>query len=122
MLAMTFAVVIPLYTGQIQEANDDTWGRAHIPGRPMMPGVLMIEGCAQIAAILVQEFGSFPEDKFMAMVGVEHTRVRQMITPPATVYFAAQLNSESPRIAKIIGQCLIDGKVALETQVRGVPL
>ncbi len=98
------------------------WGRAHIPGRPMMPGVLMIEGCAQIAAILVLKFGSFPEDKFMALVGLDRTRVRRMITPPSTVYFAGALSSHSARIARVTGQCLIDGEVAVETEVRGVPI
>ena len=102
--------------------DEPWWGRAHIPGRPMMPGVLMIEGCAQIAAILVENFGSFPTDKFMALVGVDNTRVRRMIQPPATVYFAGTLSSQSPRIAKVTAQCIVDGEVAAETELRGVPV
>jgi len=98
------------------------WGLAHIPGRPMMPGVLMIEGCAQIAAILVENFGEFPDDKFMALVGVDNTRVRRMIQPPATVYFAGTLASHSSRIAKVKAQCIIDGEIAVETELRGVPV
>src|SRR5690606_32332863 len=35
--------------------EDPWWAKGHIPGRPLMPGVLMIEGGAQIATFLVKQ-------------------------------------------------------------------
>jgi 3-hydroxyacyl-[acyl-carrier-protein] dehydratase len=98
------------------------WARAHIPGRPMMPGVLMIEGCAQVSAILVDRNGIFPDKSFVALAGVDDTRMRRVITPPAKVFFAATLLKQNAHIARFAAQCLVDGEVALEAELLGVPL
>ena len=98
------------------------WARAHIPGRPIMPGVLMLEGCAQVAAVLMKESGLWPADAWIGLGGVTRARFRRLITPPAKVYFCARMGRQSSKIAKYPAQCLINGEVAVDTELLGVPL
>lgn len=98
------------------------WAKAHVPGRPIMPGVLMLEGCAQVAAILVKQSGIWPTDALIGLGGVDKARFRRMITPPATVYFCARMGRQTRNMARYPAQCLIDGQVAVDTELLGVPL
>ena len=98
------------------------WARGHIPGRPLMPGVLMIEGCAQAAGVLVKGSGMWPEEAFCALAGVTQARCRRMITAPSKVFFVATLGKQTTKIARFPVQCIIDGEVALDGECLGVPV
>src|SRR3989339_1433939 len=50
--------------------SDEFWVRGHIPGRPLLPGVLMIESSAQLASILSRLMGISPGDKFIGFSGI----------------------------------------------------
>ena len=54
----------------------------HFPGRPIMPGVLIVEAMAQTAGILV--FSSLPRDQFKTPVyflGIDNVRFRKPVIP-----------------------------------------
>jgi 3-hydroxyacyl-[acyl-carrier-protein] dehydratase len=99
------------------------WARGHIPGRPIMPGVLMIEGCAQVATVLVKiSPDGWDPERFIGMGGVDGARFRQMVTPPARVYFVAVASRRSSKIAKFKTAAYRGMELAMEMELVGVQL
>ncbi len=103
--------------------SDPWWARGHIPGHPLMPGVLMIEGGAQIATFLVKKSMDWAADKFMGLAGVNGVRIRGQVVPPARVYFVAGAGTSSGhRLTKNPAQAIVDGKLVMEMELMGIAL
>ena len=99
------------------------WAKGHIPGRPLMPGVLMIEGGAQIATFLVKQENRWATDQMIGLAGVDGVRARGQITPPARVYFVSRIEKVSGRrLAKMAAQVFCDGEMKMEMTVMGAML
>ena len=65
--------------GERNVREDEFWARGHFPGRPVFPGVLMIECAGQLCSFFFSErFGS---DKVMGFAACEDVKFRGMITP-----------------------------------------
>src|ERR1700677_4260684 len=54
---------------------DEFWVHGHIPGRPLLPGVLMLETAAQLASFYARKFIGWTS--FIGFGGVEDCRFRQ---------------------------------------------
>ena len=97
------------------------WAAGHIPGRPLMPGVLLIEGGAQIATLLLKVRDSIPPEKFVGLGGVDDVRFRGKVTPPTRVHFVSTVGTRSgSRVAKYPSQAFVDGKMVMQMTLIGV--
>ncbi|MBI4718159.1 MAG: beta-hydroxyacyl-ACP dehydratase [Planctomycetes bacterium] len=98
--------------------ESDWWVRGHIPGRPLLPGVLMLEMAGQAAAVLAKLCGGY--EGFIGYGGVDQCKFRDAITPPARLYvLAAGLEQRSRRIV-CQTQGVSDGKLIFEAIITGV--
>src|SRR5689334_19366782 len=64
--------------------NGEFWVAGHIPGRPLFPGVLMIEAAAQLASFYTRKFIGWTG--FIGFGGVEETKFRMQVTPGQRLY------------------------------------
>jgi 3-hydroxyacyl-[acyl-carrier-protein] dehydratase len=98
--------------------HDEFWVDGHIPGRPLLPGVLMIEAAAQLASIYMAKFQQW--DGFIGFGGVDGVRFRQQVPPGNRLVILLQ----KIRIGhgRFIGksQGLVNGNLAFEAEVHGV--
>jgi 3-hydroxyacyl-[acyl-carrier-protein] dehydratase len=101
---------------------DPWWARGHVPGRPLMPGVLMVEGAAQVASILIKKTGGWDPERFIGLAGLENVRFRGAVVPPARIHFAARTLSVSTRMARVPAQCFLGSRMVMEMELLGVPL
>jgi 3-hydroxyacyl-[acyl-carrier-protein] dehydratase len=100
--------------------DDKFWVRGHIPGRPLMPGVMILEACAQLATLWFQRELGDP-DVFMGFGGVDHIRFRGTVVPGDLLYLVSQCEKYSPgRGAKFLTQGIVDGRMVFEARVTGV--
>ena len=111
-----------LVVGHRDFEEDPWWAKGHVPGMPIMPGVLMIEGCAQAAAVLMKKRDGCPAHKFIALGGIDRARFRGVVEPPAKVYFVSVVGTVGSRMFKYPAQCFVDGKMVMEMQLLGVLL
>ena len=98
------------------------WARGHVPGRPLMPGVLMMEGAAQVATVLMKMTDNQWADRFIGLGGIDNARFRQTVVPPATIHYVAKVVKWSRKIARFKTQCINNNEVAMEMDLVGVLL
>jgi 3-hydroxyacyl-[acyl-carrier-protein] dehydratase len=99
---------------------DEFWVRGHIPGRPLMPGVLMLESAAQLCAYVTRIMR--PEMGFIGFAKADSTRFRGTVVPPNSFYIIAQMAQMNRRrvVANCQGMC--DGMLTFETVITGMPV
>ena len=90
------------------------WARGHIPGRPLLPGVLMVEGCAQVSTILMRLYEGWGNDRFIGLGGLEKVRFRGQVVPPARVHFVSIAKNKGRRIPRYPAQTYLHGKMIME--------
>ena len=76
--------------------NDSWWVRGHVPGRPILPGVLMMEMAAQTSAVLLKLVDP-AHDAFVGYGGIDDCKFREAVTPPARLYILCQGVEYRPR-------------------------
>jgi 3-hydroxyacyl-[acyl-carrier-protein] dehydratase len=99
-------------------AVDDFWTRGHIPGRPLMPGVLMIECAAQLCAFWTMR--KQPEMGFMGFAKCDNVRFRGVVVPPARLYVIAKMVELNRRRAVADCQGIHNGSLVFEARITGM--
>ena len=90
----------------------------HFPGRPIMPGVLIVEAMAQTAGILV--FNSLPREHFKTPVyflGIDNVRFRKPVIPGDQLRLELEITRHRQSIWGFKGKALVDGNVVAEAEL-----
>lgn len=86
----------------------------HFPGRPVMPGVLMIEAMAQISAVLVAKSMDTTEDKEVFFMSIDESKFRKIVEPGDVLVLHANILQSRGSVWKFKARAEVDGKVAVE--------
>jgi 3-hydroxyacyl-[acyl-carrier-protein] dehydratase len=97
---------------------DEFWVEGHIPGRPLLPGVIMIEAAAQLASFYMRMFNGWKG--FIGFGGVEETKFRMQVTPGCRMYLVGKKIWERHKRTYCNVQGLVNGNLAFETGIIGV--
>jgi 3-hydroxyacyl-[acyl-carrier-protein] dehydratase len=97
---------------------DDFWVRGHIPGRPLLPGVLMIECGAQLCAYITMF--KQPEMGFVGFAKCDDVRFRGTVVPPCRFYMIAQMVELNRRRAVAKCQGVHNGNLVFEATITGM--
>lgn len=91
--------------------------QGHFPGRPIMPGVLIVEAIAQAAGILaVESLGLSGTGKLVYFMGIDGAKFRNPIEPGCLVDFHVTFTQVRGVICKFEGKAMVDGKLCAEAQ------
>jgi 3-hydroxyacyl-[acyl-carrier-protein] dehydratase len=83
----------------------------HIPGRPIMPGVLIVESMAQVGGVVLTQLPGM-RGKFFAFAGIDGVRFRRPVVPGDQLIMTVELKSfKLQRIAKMQGEARVDGQL-----------
>lgn len=89
----------------------------HIPAKPLMPGVLLVEAMAQVGGIVLVLMPGM-KGKFFAFAGIDKARFRRTVVPGDQIIMTVELLAlKRNRIAKMQGQGLVDGQLAVEAEM-----
>jgi 3-hydroxyacyl-[acyl-carrier-protein] dehydratase len=98
--------------------GDEFWVRGHIPGRPLLPGVVMIEALAQLTSFYVGR--AVPDIGFIGFGGVDGVRFRATVVPGRRLVLIGKAVDIRSRMAIFDTQGWVDGKLAVEARITGV--
>ena len=99
---------------------DEFWVEGHIPGRPLYPGVLMIECAAQLASFYCRQFMHW--EGFIGFGGVEDAKFRQPVLPGQRMLVLAKRIWQRHRRICCHNQGLVDGVLVFETAIIGTQM
>jgi 3-hydroxyacyl-[acyl-carrier-protein] dehydratase len=98
--------------------NEPFFG-GHFPGRPVMPGVLMLEALAQAAALLAFKSmaDGLGEDSVYYFVGIDGARFKRPVEPGDQLVLEVELMRAKSRIFKFKASASVDGQLACEAEL-----
>ena len=89
--------------------------QGHFPGRPIMPGVLIVEALAQAAGVLaVEALGLAGSGKLVYFMAIEGAKFRQPVEPGVLLKLEVEFVQKRSSVCKFAGRASIDGKLAAE--------
>jgi 3-hydroxyacyl-[acyl-carrier-protein] dehydratase len=98
--------------------KNEFWVAGHIPGRPIYPGVLMIEAAAQISSILYHINAEV--NHFMGFTRCDNCSFREQVFPGDTLALVSIIRKFQRRRFVCDAQGYVDGKFIFEVQITGM--
>ena len=87
----------------------------HFPGRPIMPGVLIVEALAQTAGVLaLSTLGEAGQGKLVYFMAIENAKFRSPVEPGCLLELKVAFVQNRGRISKFAGRAEIAGKLVAE--------
>ena len=98
----------------------DFWTRGHLPGWPIMPGVLIAEAAAQMTYYLAKSI--LADLPFLGFARLDKVRFRKMVTPPCKLILIGKFATLSRRHVISNCQAYVDSILVFEGKITGMCL
>lgn len=98
--------------------ENEFWVRGHIPGRPIMPGVIMIEAAAQLSSFFVRQI--YGLGGFIGFSGVDSAKFRSIVEPGQRLYLLGHITNFGRRKYTCTAQGLVNETIVFETVITGL--
>jgi len=97
---------------------DEFWVKAHIPGRPIFPGVLMIETAAQLVSYCAMRRN--PGKGFLGFGGVDGVKFRGSVKPGDRIIMVGKMLEDRPRRCVGQTQAFVKDQMVYEGTITGM--
>jgi 3-hydroxyacyl-[acyl-carrier-protein] dehydratase len=102
--------------------ENEFWVRGHMPGMPLMPGVVMCEAAAQLCSYHSQRHNLLGAE-MVGFGGMDGVRFRGTIVPgDRLVIVALKLQLRVGAMIRCRFQCFVNEQLVCEGQIRGIPI
>jgi len=91
--------------------------QGHFPGRPIMPGVLILEAMAQAGGVLVFKSGESSGKPVVYLTGIEEARFRRPVVPGDQLRFEIDVLKKRPPFWRMQGKAFVDDEMVCEAVV-----
>lgn len=109
-----------LVLGYKDVTDSEFWIRGHIPDRPLMPAVIMIEAAAQLSSFFVKRI--YGVQGFVGFASIDSAKFRATVEPGSRLYLLGHLTKFKGRKYTCSVQGVVEGTMVFETVVSGLNL
>lgn len=102
-------------------AEDEFWVRGHMPGTPLMPGVIMCEAAAQLSAYFARKHRVL-DGELVGFGGLEDVRFRGIVRPGDRFVIMAKKLSSRSNMIKCDFQGFVNEELVVTGQIKGIVL
>jgi 3-hydroxyacyl-[acyl-carrier-protein] dehydratase len=97
---------------------NEPWASGHFPGRPIMPGVLIIEALAQIGGILAYASEPFNStNSLMYFLGIDKAKFRHTVTPGDRLELRVDVLHHRSNVWKLRGEATVEGTLCAQGEL-----
>ena len=96
------------------------WEEDHMPGKPLLPGALMLDALAQLG--IYYHHTAAGEQRLFGFGGLQDVSFRRPVRPGETILYAVKPHKVQSRKVSFFGQGYVDGKCVVDAIVIGVPI
>ncbi|GJQ50615.1 (3R)-hydroxymyristoyl-(acyl carrier protein) dehydratase [Candidatus Kuenenia stuttgartiensis] len=107
-----------LIVGYKTVSMNEFWIRGHIPNRPLMPGVMMLEAAAQLCSYYYMK--TTKDARFLGFGGINDVKFRGKVVPGDNLILIAKNKELRPRRAIFDTQGVVNGKLVFEGVIIGM--
>jgi 3-hydroxyacyl-[acyl-carrier-protein] dehydratase len=116
--SMTDIVPNESATGVKTVTDKEFWCQGHFPGRPVMPGVLIVEAMAQTAgALVVHSTGKEFEGKLVYFMSIDEAKFRKPVVPGDVLHIHVTKQQARRTVWKFKGEAKVNGELCAEALV-----
>ncbi len=97
---------------------NEPYFQGHFPGRPVMPGVLILEGMAQVGGIMA--YYANPDvigEKLLFFAGIDKARFRRPVVPGDQLIFTLELIKKKRAVMVMKAKATVDDQVVAEAEL-----
>ncbi len=93
---------------------NEAYFQGHFPGKPVMPGVLIIEAMAQTGGLLLLQEVPDREKKLLYFIAIDEARFRRPVVPGEQLRIEMNALSWKLSVCKLQGRATVNGELAAE--------
>jgi len=110
--------------GEYAVRGDEPFLRGHFPGRPMMPGVLLVEAAAQLAGVVAQSDQAIPPLPGLKLTAIRGAKILGSAKPGEIIRFEARLLGRMGNLVQAQATASINARTVLQVELTlaGEPL
>jgi 3-hydroxyacyl-[acyl-carrier-protein] dehydratase len=99
--------------------GDEWYLKGHFPGNPIVPGVILVESCAQAATVMAMALPEY-RDGLGLFAGIDEMRFKRIVRPGDTVRYEAVIDRMRRGYARVNVRAFVGDEVAAEGIIQAI--
>lgn len=103
--------------GEYTLRENETFLRGHFPGAPLMPGVLVVEACAQLAGVVAQSDPTREPLRDLKLTAIRSVKIQGAVLPGETIQLEARVTGRMAGLVQASVGALVHDRAILQGEV-----
>lgn len=104
-------------SGEYLVRGDEPFLRGHFPGRPIFPGVLLLEAAAQLAGVIAQSDTDILPLKNLRLTAFRNVKIFGTAAPGETIRLEAEIDGRFANLINARGKAFVEEKLVLQAEL-----
>lgn len=104
-------------TGEYTVREDEPFLRGHFPGRPMFPGVLLVEAAAQLAGVVAQSDPNIPSMPGLKLTAMRNVKIVGTARPREVIRLSAEINGRLGNLVQAQVTASVAGRLVMQAEL-----